>query len=115
MEEEIISRFENLLLGILEDTNYLINYRIFETDEDVTDEYLESFWEPVIVRLSDSQINSLEHSSESKECSICTYSRCNFNITPCCQNDLCVKCANKWFEKSVFCPYCKADIRDYSE
>ena len=74
-------------------------------------EYPESFWDPVIVSLNEDIINSgiIELS---EECTICNNNNTHFKRLPCCNNVLCVECNINWFNISVYCPYCKHDLRN---
>ena len=73
----------------------------------------ESFWEPVRVCLTVEQIESLpEVELENKECMICKETLFLFNNLVCCNQLMCIECSFKWFECSVFCPYCKQDLRE---
>ena len=72
----------------------------------------ETFWEPVIVKFQD--IDKLETLvlQEPVECIICTNLECQFKKVACCNNKICKNCINIWFNKSVFCPFCKCDQRE---
>ena len=91
--------------------NTLILFPGYESEnEDYSSEYPESFWDPVVVSLSDELINS-GIIDLSEECSICTNNNTYFKKLPCCNNIICKECNNSWFNLSVYCPYCKHDLR----
>ena len=71
-----------------------------------------SFWDPVVVCLSDQQINNLEIIEQESNCFICTTEQKKFKQVNCCNNKLCLNCINIWFKRSVFCPFCKHDQRE---
>ena len=74
-----------------------------------------SFWDPVIVNLNQEQIQSvciMETLDQLTECSICITDRELFKRVKCCKQLICIDCADNWFNKSVFCPYCKKDLRE---
>ena len=72
----------------------------------------ESFWDPVIVCLTEKQINLMEQiECEDIECFICKDTKNKFKKIKCCNNNLCLDCIESWFNKSVFCPFCKKDQR----
>jgi len=87
--------------------DFLLNFLI------LSQIYNDDFWEPVKVSLSTEQISKLKIHNFSDECSICCECQSNFNIPDCCKNKICTLCVKKWFDKSVYCPYCKQDLRDY--
>ena len=106
------SNYERLARERTEYENYiydiLVNPIIIIPDESDT------FWDPVVVSLND--IEKLETVvCENIECLICT-EKCNiFKKVICCNNKICLECANNWFEKSVYCPFCKHDQREMSD
>jgi hypothetical protein len=73
-----------------------------------------SFWDPVIVNLSIQQIDRLEYiyNTVPVECIICNENKHDFKKVSCCNNNVCVDCTNKWFNLSVYCPFCKKDQRE---
>ena len=81
-----------------------------EYSEEYSSEYPESFWDPVVVSLSDELINS-GIIDLSEECTICTNNNTQFKLLPCCNNVICTECNISWFILSVYCPYCKYDLR----
>jgi hypothetical protein len=86
--------------------NYIYNYLVR------TIEIPDSFWDPVIVCLSDKQIDLMENVLfEEKECFICKDTKNIFKKLGCCDNKICLDCTKIWFNKSVFCPFCKKDQR----
>jgi hypothetical protein len=73
----------------------------------------ESFWEPVHVSLTQEQIDSLpEIQIENHECNICKETLFIFNKLVCCNQVMCIGCSDEWFNRSVYCPYCKQDLRE---
>ena len=73
----------------------------------------DSFWDPVVVSLSDHSFSLITNRLKKQDCIICNETEYNFKILPCCKNDLCTCCASSWFGKSIRCPYCNQDIRDF--
>jgi len=73
----------------------------------------DSFWDPVVVSLSEHQFSLVTNKLKKQDCVICNETEYNFKILPCCKNDLCTCCASSWFGKSIRCPYCNQDIRDF--
>lgn len=69
------------------------------------------FWEPVKVSLSNSQINNLVNLNIFEDCTICCDYQSKFKEMSCCKNKICISCTKKWFNESVYCPYCKQDLR----
>jgi len=105
--------YEDLRILIIERTNFeneifdfLINPLVFVPPDD-------PFWDPVTVNLNDSQINQLKTIEKEAECFICTNISLNFSNLNCCNNDICSDCTFNWFSKSVKCPFCKQDLRDF--
>jgi len=85
--------------------------------ENILLEYLipPDFWDPVKVSLSSKQIESISSFSYTDECAICFDSKDNFKFLSCCRNRICDSCTLNWFNESVHCPYCKADLREILE
>jgi hypothetical protein len=75
----------------------------------------EDFWEPVVVCLSTEEISNLETVTKDCECIICNDSKDSFKNLKCCNNDICGDCITNWFNKSVYCPFCKQDQRESSQ
>ncbi len=71
----------------------------------------ESFWEPVVV--SYKNVNLLPDIIGENTCTICTDLHLNFKKMKCCGQSMCNGCCYEWFERSVKCPYCIQDIRDF--
>jgi hypothetical protein len=109
MEYNTNSDLERRILELILFNNLILNDSINEFNE--YSEYPESFWDPVIVSLNEDIINSgiIELS---EECTICTNNNIYFKTLPCCNNVLCVECNINWFNISVYCPYCKHDLRN---
>ena len=117
-----ISSYEQLLIERNEFEEELYNTLIsnnleilIELTEDLEDD--DPFWDPVIVCLSNTQIESLETVTieSQKECLICNENNDTFKKVSCCNNKICLDCVNSWFKKSVFCPFCKHDQREVNE
>jgi hypothetical protein len=73
----------------------------------------DSFWDPVVVNLSIQEIENLKEIHEcNKECIICNDLKNTFKIVNCCNNKICNECTNNWFNRSVYCPFCKSDQRN---
>ena len=111
---------ENLLILIHEREEYE-NY-IYDTlinDLDLNQNFLNenflidpTFWDPVIVCLTNEQINNLYTIHKECECFICTEQKSLFKKMSCCNNNICFECTKNWFNVSVFCPFCKKDQRE---
>jgi hypothetical protein len=71
-----------------------------------------SFWEPVVVCFEN--VKSLEDIIQEEVCTICMEKHCNFKKVNCCNQILCNGCCYEWFKKSVKCPYCFQDIREFN-
>ena len=72
-----------------------------------------SFWDPVVVSLNEYQIEQIENIEKEADCFICTNNFSNFKQVPCCSKLICEDCTEIWFCKSVKCPYCKQDLREF--
>ena len=70
-----------------------------------------TFWDPVIVCLTEIQINNFKIINCECECIICKYDKDSFRNLSCCNHDICNDCIKDWFSISVFCPFCKKDQR----
>ncbi len=73
----------------------------------------DSFWEPVHVGYK--RIKELKDVITEDVCCICTEKHLNFKSISCCNQKMCNDCCYTWFEKSVKCPYCQQDIRDFEQ
>jgi len=71
----------------------------------------DDFWEPVVVCLTPEQIENFEIIDKTEICFICNETIDTFNLLKCCNKDMCVDCNYTWFNRSVFCPFCKCDQR----
>lgn len=73
-----------------------------------------SFWEPVKMGLvlTDDCFKINEHIDD---CNICSEQKYAFYQVPCCNQDICISCVNKWFKTSVKCPYCAQDLRNFTD
>jgi hypothetical protein len=87
-----------------------VNRNIFEV---IDNRLPESFWDPVVVCLSEHQFSLVTNKLKKQDCVICNETKYNFKVVPCCKNDLCTCCASAWFGKSIKCPYCNQDIREF--
>jgi len=86
--------------------NYIYDYLV------TTIEVPETFWDPVIVCLTDNQIDLMKIiECEEIECFICKDNKNKFKEISCCHNKICLECTKNWFHRSVFCPFCKEDQR----
>ena len=86
----------------------LMNDRYLILFEDLVPEH---FWEPVKVKLPDNVLQSMKEVHEKNECIICSEHKEIFKEVPCCKHKMCKDCTLTWFHESVYCPYCKKDIR----
>jgi hypothetical protein len=71
----------------------------------------DDFWDPVIV--SYDSINLLEDITLQEHCHVCTEDKSLFKKLKCCSQNLCVECCQEWFGRSVKCPYCYQDLRNF--
>jgi len=71
----------------------------------------ESFWEPVEVSFDN--VKELQDIIGEDECYICSENHLNFKSLSCCNQKMCNGCSYSWFKKSVNCPYCYQDIREF--
>jgi hypothetical protein len=106
----ILANGGNLTISV---THHLYNFydsATSDSDLDTSD----SFWDPVVVNLSPEQINLIPetHYDDLTECIICTNDENNFKNVSCCNNKICKNCTETWFNKSVYCPFCKRDQRE---
>jgi hypothetical protein len=92
------SRFENYLYDYLLEPLIVID---------------ESFWEPVQVGYN--KIKELQDIVTEDTCFICTDKHINFKNMKCCNQKMCNGCCYTWFEKSVKCPYCQQDLREFDK
>lgn len=81
--------------------DYLVNDIMIIPDE---------FWEPVNVGLKPEELNELILTDE---CIICTEEQNVFRELKCCKNKICDDCAKGWFSRSVKCPFCVQDLRNF--
>ena len=94
--------FQNILNGFSDYSEYL--------DLLLDSEYFDDFWKPVVVSLD--PCFKLPEIEIEEECVNCCENKNKFNILLCCSKELCVECVDKWFGISVYCPYCKKDLRE---
>lgn len=73
----------------------------------------DDFWEPVNVGLKH-ELKTETYDSV-YECLICCCEKKSFKKIECCNNKICIECCSHWFEKSVYCPFCKKDLRQIFE
>ena len=84
---------------------------IFINNPEYSEEINDDFWDPVVVPLPEGILpNSVNIIN--KECTICSEDFSKFIILQCCNNEICQECSIKWFNLSVYCPYCKKDLRE---
>ena len=112
MEHNDISDLERRIMELILFNNLIINEQFnYDYPEYLEySEYPESFWDPVIVSLNEDIINS-GIIDLSEECTICNTDNTKFKSLPCCNNVMCKECNDYWFNMSVYCPYCKHDLR----
>jgi len=105
--------FQRILLTHLVTPEYIEFTALHNSYNDLVD-IPDDFWEPVKVNLPEYYIDNFEYikNENISECFICAQNVYNIYILPCCDKDMCKECVYRWFGESVFCPYCKADIRD---
>lgn len=108
---EFEERLYNTLIGNI---NGVYLYRSVVIENEIQPHSDHPFWDPVIVSLSQEQIGLLEtiELQEEIECLICKENETVFKKVVCCNNKLCLDCIFTWFNKSVFCPFCKHDQRE---
>lgn len=109
--------FERILLDHLRrdhiEVQSFINVGNFINDHRLEyQEIPDDFWEPVKVGLDKIYIDNFEILHSNCDCFICTNYVDYVIILPCCNKEMCITCINRWFKESVFCPYCKTDIRE---
>ena len=113
VEFEEIIRNRNHYNTIVEERNAFENYiyDILVNPIMIIPHESDSFWDPVIISLNN--LDELETIvCEKIECLICTDKFDTFKKVKCCNNKICLDCASNWFERSVFCPFCKHDQRE---
>jgi len=96
------NNLDNILNGFSDYSEYL--------DLLLDSEYFDDFWKPVVVSLD--PCFKLPEIEIEEECVNCCENKNKFNILLCCSKELCVECVDKWFGISVYCPYCKKDLRE---
>jgi hypothetical protein len=103
------SRFllEILLLNDLFNGVFIINEEGYHNDGNIP----EDFWDPVVVSLDPELIKKIPTKEIITECINCYETKDIINTLECCKTDICSDCVNKWFSLSVYCPYCKKDLR----
>lgn len=86
----------------------------FEFEEEMENEMEieNSFWDPVVVHLTSQQIENIQTVNLNQECSICNVEKDSFKKVQCCNNVLCVDCCTSWFLTSVYCTFCRGDLRE---
>ena len=88
-----------------------INEETYDSEWNENSEWNSDFWDPVVVPLPEGILpNSVNIIN--KECTICSHDSNEFIILQCCNNEICQDCSIKWFNLSVYCPYCKKDLRE---
>jgi len=106
MENDLVDRFTQLLIERSQLEAEMYDYLVAPLIN-------ESFWEPVIVCLTPEQISRMKEtdSIENIECDICN-ELVNLKELGCCKKTMCGSCIDKWFSKSVKCPFCVCDTRE---
>ena len=74
--------------------------------------YNDTFWENIPVGLEDDTIDLLKNVVKNENCIICTNKFNDFKELWCCSQIMCIGCSHKWFRTSVYCPFCKNDMRE---
>ena len=77
-----------------------------------------NFWDPVVPNSDNNLVNASNIDfqkvvCELTDCFICFQEFTEFNVLECCKKKLCENCRNTWFKKSVKCPFCVQDVRDF--
>jgi hypothetical protein len=88
-----------------------VDPNVLNVDQNVMISVNDDFWDPVVV--SYDNIDQLEEVHQQDQCFICTEDKCLFKKLKCCSQILCVECCQEWFGRSVKCPYCYQDLRDF--
>jgi hypothetical protein len=100
-----LTTFQNLILERnafeIHVYDYLVNPYMLIPDE---------FWEPVQVSL---KIEDLTELILTDNCIICAEDCDLFRDLKCCKNKVCNECAKGWFSRSVKCPFCIQDLRNF--
>ena len=65
------------------------------------------------ISLTKEQIETMKDITKNNDCFICNEQVEKFKILPCCHKDMCINCTDNWFNRSVFCPFCKSDQRNF--
>ena len=81
------------------------------TDNEDNEDSDDDFWAPVVIAYNN--IERLPDVISEDTCSICTDNHLNFKKVICCGQKLCNGCCYEWFSRSVKCPYCLQDLRDF--
>ena len=108
IDERIMRFLSNPLEYHIE--HIFVNRNILEL---IDNQVPEGFWDPVFVCLPDHSFSLIRNKLITQDCTICNEQEYTFKVLPCCKNDLCTCCAASWFNKSVKCPYCNQDLRDF--
>ena len=96
------NQFENQVYDYLLNPNGIV-FVFTETDD--------SFWDPVVVPYLG--VHLLKWVNVDEICTVCTDNCFHFKIMSCCSQKMCNSCSYSWFERSVKCPYCYQDLRDF--
>ena len=87
-------------------------YDVLITNNVLNDFIPDDFWEPVRVSLPYDDLNKLKSILNEAECFICRDTKQLFTCLWCCSKHICNDCTFDWFCISVYCPYCKKDLRN---
>jgi len=71
----------------------------------------ETFFENVKVNLTNDEIDNIKNITKLDNCIICHSNFLDFKKLECCNQIMCIGCSFKWFKESVYCPFCKNDMR----
>jgi hypothetical protein len=110
------NNFENEMYDYLASSTsfngiFFIYQNVLNVDQSVMIPVNDDFWDPVVV--SYDSVDQLEEVPLQDQCFICTEDKCLFKKMKCCSQNLCVECCQEWFGRSVKCPYCYQDLRDF--
>jgi len=109
---------EEILLDMLITDYYtqlqeLINYQQAVLQSSLENDLMHDlgFWNRVKVCLSDEEYFNLQNIEGNDNCVICIDTANKFKKLRCCKNKICIECSSNWFNESVYCPFCRHDLR----
>jgi len=108
---EAVPQYSVSILFLDTSQNEFENEMEIEFQEEMENES-SSFWDPVVVHLTSQQIENIQTVDINQECSICNVEKGVFKKVHCCNNVLCVDCCTSWFLTSVYCTFCRGDLRE---